>query len=236
MSYEPLGDDSKPRSYDVTFSNHLFNFNDDFTLCNDNPLFDEEFRDISSLDLPESTPVIDEGNDEGNVDLFFRTSSYTITPSCCILTERETANRHVRRLDEMQSKIDSLIMNLSTSIPEPLVNSIVDKESDADIKVTSAYIQSLPFLATMKPTNTLLMGDKIISTIPARETGEFIKSSVDDLVPIPRESEVTSIYDDLECDMPITTPVPTTVVTKENFDINSPLEEYVVDFLMENKV
>ncbi|GKC54465.1 hypothetical protein Tco_1077210, partial [Tanacetum coccineum] len=48
---EPLGNsDSVPRSYDVTFSNLLFDFNDDYTLCYDNPLFDEEFEDISSLD------------------------------------------------------------------------------------------------------------------------------------------------------------------------------------------
>ncbi|GJR27223.1 hypothetical protein Tco_1103455 [Tanacetum coccineum] len=60
MSNEPLGDDSKPRSYDVTSSNPLFDFNDDFTLCNDNPLFDEEFKDISSLDSHELTSVIDE--------------------------------------------------------------------------------------------------------------------------------------------------------------------------------
>ncbi|GKC58466.1 hypothetical protein Tco_1086064 [Tanacetum coccineum] len=57
MSDEPLGDDSKPRSYDVTFSNPLFDFNDDFTLCNDNPLFDEKFEDISSLDSPKSAPL-----------------------------------------------------------------------------------------------------------------------------------------------------------------------------------
>ncbi|GKB49967.1 hypothetical protein Tco_0900720 [Tanacetum coccineum] len=58
---EPLGNsDSVPRSYDVTFSNPLFDFNDDFTLCNDNPLFDEEFKDISRLDPLELTPVIDE--------------------------------------------------------------------------------------------------------------------------------------------------------------------------------
>ncbi|GJW40091.1 hypothetical protein Tco_0065936 [Tanacetum coccineum] len=62
MSDEPLDDDSKPRSYDVTFSNPLFDFNDDSTLCYDNPLFDEEFEDITSLDLPESTPVIDESS------------------------------------------------------------------------------------------------------------------------------------------------------------------------------
>nr|GEW00362.1 hypothetical protein [Tanacetum cinerariifolium] len=61
-----------------------------------------------------------------------------------------------------------------------------------------------------------------------------IKSSVDDLVPIPRESEVTSICDDLECDMPITIPLPTTDVREEDFHINSPLGEQVVNFLMEN--
>nr|GEY40988.1 hypothetical protein [Tanacetum cinerariifolium] len=50
-------DDSKPRSYDVTFSNSLFDLNDDFTLCNDNLLFDEEFEDISSIDPPKSAPL-----------------------------------------------------------------------------------------------------------------------------------------------------------------------------------
>nr|GEW00921.1 NAC domain-containing protein [Tanacetum cinerariifolium] len=60
---EPLGhSDSIFRSFDVTFSNPLFEFNDDFTLCNDNSLFDEEFEDISSLDPPVSTPVIDESS------------------------------------------------------------------------------------------------------------------------------------------------------------------------------
>ncbi|GKD85560.1 hypothetical protein Tco_1356714 [Tanacetum coccineum] len=57
MSDETLGNDSKPRSYDVTFSNPLFDFNDDFTLCNDNPFFDEEFEDISSLDPPKLAPL-----------------------------------------------------------------------------------------------------------------------------------------------------------------------------------
>ncbi|GKD72398.1 hypothetical protein Tco_1330680, partial [Tanacetum coccineum] len=55
-----------------------------------------------------------------------------------------------------------------------------------------AYTPSIPFLAIMEPTDTLLMGDEVISTILAKETDEFIKSSVDDFFPIPRESEVTS--------------------------------------------
>ncbi|GKF17031.1 hypothetical protein Tco_0061949 [Tanacetum coccineum] len=79
------------------------------------------------------------------------------------------------------------------------------------------------------------MRDEVISTTPKKENDESIKSSVDDLVPISRESEVTSVYDDLECDMPITIPLPTTDVREEDFDINSPLGEHVVDFLMENE-
>nr|GEU94593.1 reverse transcriptase domain-containing protein [Tanacetum cinerariifolium] len=87
---------------------------------------------------------------------------------------------------------------------------------------------------TKEPFDTLFMGDEFISTTPKRENDEFIKSSVDDLVPIPRESEVTLGCDDLECDMPVNTPLPTTHVREEDFDINSPIGEYVVDFLMEN--
>ncbi|GKE64548.1 hypothetical protein Tco_1518709, partial [Tanacetum coccineum] len=75
------------------------------------------------------------------------------------------------------------------------------------------------------------MGDEVISTTPAREIDEFIKSSVDDLVPILRESEVTS-DSNFECDMP--TPLPTTDVREEDFDINSPLGEQVVNFLKDN--
>ncbi|GJR88651.1 hypothetical protein Tco_0212662 [Tanacetum coccineum] len=96
-----------------------------------------------------------------------------------------------------------------------------------------AYTPSIPFLATMEPAETFLMEDEVISTIPVREDDEFIKSSVDDLVPIPRESEETS-DSVLECDMPATTPLPPTNNGEVDFDINSPLGEYVVDFLMEN--
>ncbi|GJU25967.1 hypothetical protein Tco_1164588 [Tanacetum coccineum] len=91
------------------------------------------------------------------------------------------------------------------------------------------YTPSIPFLVAMEPANTLLMGDEVINTIPARETDEFIKSSIANLVPIPKESEVTS-DSDLECGMPASL----TDVREEDFYINSPLGEQVVNFLMEN--
>ncbi|GKE01217.1 hypothetical protein Tco_1389200 [Tanacetum coccineum] len=66
-----------------------------------------------------------------------------------------------------------------------------------------AYTPPPPFLTTMEPLDTLLIGDEVISTTPVRENDEFIKSNVDDLVPIPKESEVTLVITDLECSMPI---------------------------------
>ncbi|GJV92078.1 MAK10-like protein [Tanacetum coccineum] len=52
----------------------------------------------------------------------------------------------------------------------------------------------------MKLEDSLIMGDDL-STIPKKEPEKFIKSSVEDLVPIPSESEDTS-DSDKECDLP----------------------------------
>ncbi|GJU18279.1 hypothetical protein Tco_1146245 [Tanacetum coccineum] len=53
----------------------------------------------------------------------------------------------------------------------------------------------------MGPEDSLIMGDEDLRTIPEKESDEFIKSSVEDLVPIPKESEDTS-DSDKECDLP----------------------------------
>ncbi|GJX13729.1 hypothetical protein Tco_0205487 [Tanacetum coccineum] len=53
----------------------------------------------------------------------------------------------------------------------------------------------------MEPDNSLIMGDGNLNTIPEKESDEFIKSSVEDHVPILRESEDTS-DSDKECDLP----------------------------------
>ncbi|GJZ86412.1 hypothetical protein Tco_0658022 [Tanacetum coccineum] len=54
-----------------------------------------------------------------------------------------------------------------------------------------------PFLPTEEPDNSLSMGDEHLSTISKTESDELIKSSVENLVPIPSESE-----DECECDVP----------------------------------
>ncbi|GKB74117.1 hypothetical protein Tco_0935529 [Tanacetum coccineum] len=75
----------------------------------------------------------------------------------------------------------------------------------------------------------LLNGDEVISTTPARENDEFIKSSVDDLFPVPRESEMTLVSTDLECSMPIDSPpLPCTdVLRDEKVDIDLPFGEHL---------
>ncbi|GKE55606.1 hypothetical protein Tco_1494791 [Tanacetum coccineum] len=52
----------------------------------------------------------------------------------------------------------------------------------------------------MEPEDSLIMRDDNLSTIPEKESDEFIKSSVEDLVLIPKESEDTS-DSDKECDL-----------------------------------
>nr|GEX96875.1 hypothetical protein [Tanacetum cinerariifolium] len=89
----------------------------------------------------------------------------------------------------------------------------------------------------MEPSDTFLMGDKVISTTPERKNDEFIKSIFDDLVPIPRESEVTLVYDDLECSMPLDSPPSPRldVLGERKVDIDLPFREHLDTLLMEDR-
>ncbi|GKE23303.1 hypothetical protein Tco_1434815 [Tanacetum coccineum] len=73
-------------------------------------------------------------------------------------------------------------------------------------------------LATEKPDNSLSMGDEHLSTISKTESDEVIKSSVEDLVPIPSESE--GIFDDT-CDVHFCDNSPPLDVLNDHFEIFS---------------
>ncbi|GKA97783.1 hypothetical protein Tco_0825677 [Tanacetum coccineum] len=75
-----------------------------------------------------------------------------------------------------------------------------------------------PDLPTEKPDNSLSMGDEHLDTIPETESDEVIKSSVEDLVPIPSESE--GISDDT-CDVPFCDNSPPLDVLNDHFEIFS---------------
>ncbi|GKF74960.1 hypothetical protein Tco_0224404, partial [Tanacetum coccineum] len=68
--------------------------------------------------------------------------------------------------------------------------------SDDDSFEDIDYVEASP------PDNSLSVGDEHPSTILEKESDEFIKPSVEDLVPIPSESEDTSESDN-DCDLPM---------------------------------
>nr|GEV36129.1 hypothetical protein [Tanacetum cinerariifolium] len=75
-----------------------------------------------------------------------------------------------------------------------------------------------PVLPTENPDNSLSMGDEHLSTILETKSDEEIKSSVEDLAPIPSESE--GISDDT-CDVPFCNNSPSLDVLSDHFDIFS---------------
>ncbi|GJX98947.1 hypothetical protein Tco_0355966 [Tanacetum coccineum] len=81
-----------------------------------------------------------------------------------------------------------------------------DDDEDNTIAIT-------PVLPIEEPNNSLSMGDEHLDTIPETESDEFIKSSVEDLVPIPSESE--GIPDNV-CDVPLCNNLTSLEVFKEH--------------------
>nr|GFA88144.1 hypothetical protein [Tanacetum cinerariifolium] len=66
--------------------------------------------------------------------------------------------------------------------PNELIPACCDDDDDYDSAIT-------PILSTEETNNSLSIGDEHLNTIPATESDEVIKSSVEDLVPIPSEFE-----------------------------------------------
>ncbi|GJX86983.1 hypothetical protein Tco_0337757 [Tanacetum coccineum] len=99
------------------------------------------------------------------------------------------------------------------SIP---LRDIIDRYSPS-VAITS----SPPVLPTREPEDSLIMGDEHLETILEKESDELIKSIVENLVPIPRESKVTS-DNESECDVPECDETSPTFTTFSNplFDSN----------------
>nr|GFC86363.1 hypothetical protein [Tanacetum cinerariifolium] len=59
----------------------------------------------------------------------------------------------------------------------------------AEEDYTFAITPNEPILSTEEPDNSLSIEDEHLDTIPVTESDELIKSSVENLIPIPSESE-----------------------------------------------
>nr|GFB41402.1 hypothetical protein [Tanacetum cinerariifolium] len=72
-----------------------------------------------------------------------------------------------------------------------------------------------PILSIEEPDNSLSMGDEHLDTIPATESDEFIKSGVENLIPIPSESEGIPEH---VCDVPSHDNSPPLDVSKDQIE------------------
>ncbi|GKB77889.1 hypothetical protein Tco_0944784 [Tanacetum coccineum] len=120
------------------------------------------------------------------------------------------------------------VVNLDTNTPEPsqcqkipiCYNDDDDEESsiplrDIIISELPPCIAITPVLSIEEPDNSLSMGDEHLDTILATEPDEVIKSSVEDLVPIPSESEGIS---DKMCDVSFRDNSPPLDISKDQFE------------------
>nr|GEW28957.1 hypothetical protein [Tanacetum cinerariifolium] len=91
--------------------------------------------------------------------------------------------------------------------PSKRLNSFCHGDDDEDYTLTVT-----PSLSIEEPDNSLSMGIEHLDTIPATESNEFIKSSVENLIPIPSESDGIPEH---MCDVPFHDNSPPLNVSKD---------------------
>ncbi|GJV77961.1 putative reverse transcriptase domain-containing protein [Tanacetum coccineum] len=104
------------------------------------------------------------------------------------------------------------VANLSNYPSQRFKSFCYDDDDDYDYKESTiplneidsqipSSIAIIPVLPTLEPEDSLIIGNKELSTIFEKESDEFIKSSVEDLVPILSKSEDT-FRSNSDCDLP----------------------------------
>nr|GEX25275.1 hypothetical protein [Tanacetum cinerariifolium] len=105
------------------------------------------------------------------------------------------------------------------------LNDIISQIPSSIVITTSPLV-----LPTKDPEDSLIIGNEELNTIPKKESDEFIKSSVEDLVPVPSESDDTSgsdseyvlpsCYDFSPIDVPKEKAVLEDIESKNSYDSN----------------
>nr|GEX44555.1 hypothetical protein [Tanacetum cinerariifolium] len=114
-----------------------------------------------------------------------------------------------RLQNDVQNIHKELGMYINTSNWDRLII-CYDDDDDQDYAIAI-----IPSLSTKEPDNSLSMGDEHLDTISAIESDEFIKFSVENLIPIPSESE--GIPENM-CDVPFHDNSQPLNVSKDQFE------------------
>nr|GEX13839.1 hypothetical protein [Tanacetum cinerariifolium] len=122
--------------------------------------------------------------------------------------------------NDVQNIHEELTMYINTpSWDRPTICYNDDDDEECTIAIT-------PILSTKEPNKSLSMGEEHLDTIPKTESDEFIKSSVENLVPIPSESE--GIPENM-CDVPFHDNSPPLDISKDQFEDFSENEDTIFD-------
>nr|GEV53303.1 hypothetical protein [Tanacetum cinerariifolium] len=137
---------------------------------------------------------------------------------------RETFQAWLQQRQEHVVNLDSYTHEPLQCRKIPIYYDDNDKEENS-IPLRDIIISKLPLciaitpvLSTEELVDSLIMEDEHLDTISAKESDEVIKSSIEDLVPIP--SEFAGIFDDT-CDVPFCDNSPPHDVLNDHFEIFS---------------
>nr|GEY85602.1 hypothetical protein [Tanacetum cinerariifolium] len=145
---------------------------------------------------------------------------------CEIFCQSVQKKREEKRIEEEQAakaQTWKLLVYYDDDDDEERSNSL-DDNIILGLPPFSAITPDEPVLSTEESDNSLSMGDEHLDTIPATESDQFIKSSVETLIPIPSESEGIPEH---VCDMPFPDNSPPLDVLKDQFeDLSESNEEF----------
>ncbi|GJR77666.1 hypothetical protein Tco_0090031 [Tanacetum coccineum] len=113
----------------------------------------------------------------------------------------------INKKKELQQLEQAAKLSTYTTEPSRRFNYFYDDDDEESSIPLREIISKLPpsiaitsVLPTLEPEDSLIMGNEELSTIPEKESEEFIKSSVEDLVPILSESK-DNFESDSDCDL-----------------------------------
>nr|GFB53106.1 hypothetical protein [Tanacetum cinerariifolium] len=151
------------------------------------------------------------------------TSITSLCEMACQVAQKKLEEKQIEEARAAKAKNWKLPVCYDDDDDEERSNSLNDNLISG-LPLFSAITPDEPVLSTEEPNNSLSMGDEHLDTIPATESDEFIKSGVENLIPIPSESE--GIPDHM-CDVPFLDNSPPLDVSKDQIeDLSESNEEF----------
>nr|GEV16093.1 zinc finger, CCHC-type [Tanacetum cinerariifolium] len=123
------------------------------------------------------------------------TSITSLCEMACQVVQKKLEEKQLEEEQAAKAKYWKLPVCYDDDDDEERFDSL-DDNIISGLSLISAITPNEPVISTEEPDNSLSMGDEHLDTIPATESDEFIKSGVENLIPIPSDSEEFSSIDD----------------------------------------